>query len=33
MTIVYGTTGIGCAHFQGSDALIPLTEFLNQEAL
>jgi len=33
MTIVYGDTGVGCAHFQGPDALEPLTEFLNQEAL
>jgi hypothetical protein len=33
MTIVYGATGVGYAHFQGPDALEPLTEFLNQEAL
>jgi len=26
MTIVYGATGVGYAHFQGPDVLKPLTE-------
>jgi len=33
MTVVYGDAGVGYAHFQGPNALEPLTEFLNQEAL